>query len=214
VGAARHAGREEQEQQCREERGAHAGREGMQLGNAGEMPEDDKERPDRGDDQRRQVQQAMLPVPTVLREQERDSDQEKGGCGGRRRPAGKCRPKEGHVVREQEGVDAQITPHQVLGEHQHRDQDRAAGRGELMSGKIGPERQQAPAGEHEHEGLERHRGREKERGPDQRPEAEDVGLDRDHPTERGRRSGDGRQPAHPARRRAGAVGRLSRSRRG
>ena len=177
------------------------------------MADDREQREATGRDERRNMGPAVLQVPLVHRQQQRETDEEEAGGGDRGGPARERGRDPLQVIGEEQPVQAQIPPDQVLQEHQRGDEDDETRGDRLVPVQARQQREQARTREHEHHGNERHRLRQEKGRGDVGPAAEHVGLDGGQSEQRRGQPRDERQPAQPQRHARGRR-RSSRGRRG
>jgi hypothetical protein len=210
MGGGRDAEREQEENRCVCEREPDPGRERVELRHAGHVPDHGDQRKPSGRHEGGDVRPPVQEMPLVHRQEQRESQQEEAGGGDRCGTAGKRRRDPLYVVGEEEGVEPQLPPDEILDQHQGGDQDHQTRRSRLVPRQARQHREQARTGEDEHDRHQRHGlGQEQRRG-DSGAAAEHVRLDRGEPEDGRNGARNERELAQPHRHASGR----SHSRRG
>jgi hypothetical protein len=190
-----HAGGEHQHDHRRMQRGAEAEGEGVQLRYAQQVTYDRDDRQDHGREGHRRVGPAHPLAHPASAGQEGEPEGEKRRRRHRRRAAGIDARRLEHLAREEQQVQAQVEPEQVLGHHGAGHERRDQRQGGLESGRAKAQGQQSgPCGQEQRAGQRR--SRQEERRKRKRPaDAQDVARPYREP-ERDR--GDGGQQRQPS----------------
>jgi hypothetical protein len=189
VGRGHEARGEHQQPDRRVQRHAASRRQPVQLRHPAQVPGDGEQRHDHGRDEHGAVPPARSGARSRWRQQQHAQQQE-AGTAERGRTAGKDRHELRDLVAEEQRVDPEVDPQDVLGQERRRQRGGERGGGLTQARGVDAEREQGGAGEHEQHGVERLGQRQEHGRGRQRHDPEHVCLQQ----ERAQSHGDG--PGH------------------